>query len=87
MNKEDKYKQYGELFCDDCKEDETIKCPRDKDVKCLSDNCGKELCAFHMKKHQHCVFICKKCGEVYNTKDMEKHLKDKHQIDCKWKGI
>ena len=49
MDKEAKYKLLRNILCEDCKKDAEIKCPRDRDVKCLK--CGKELCGYHMAKH------------------------------------
>lgn len=44
-----KEEMFPELFCEECLKDDTIKCKRNKDVKCLM--CGAELCGFHMVKH------------------------------------
>jgi len=49
MDKEQKYKICGDIFCEDCRTDKEITCPRDKDVRCFK--CGKELCGYHMAKH------------------------------------
>jgi len=45
-------------LCPDCIADPEIKCPRNKDGKCLE--CGAELCAYHLMKHfrkDHCISI------------------------------
>lgn len=40
---------FPELICEDCMTDDSIKCKRNRDAKCLE--CGKELCGFHISKH------------------------------------
>ena len=58
MDKVTKYKLIGDILCEECRTDPGIKCPRDRDVKCLK--CGKELCAYHMTKHlkdEHSISI------------------------------
>lgn len=87
MNKEEKYKYFGELFCDDCQNDDEVSCPRNKDVICLFNGCGKSLCGYHMIRHQHRIFKCCSCGEIHNMNDMIKHLEEKHLISCSWKGV
>lgn len=41
--------QMPELYCVDCLADSSIKCKRDKNVKCLE--CGKEFCGYHIINH------------------------------------
>lgn len=58
MEKLEKARRFPELFCEDCLTDPDVKCPRNKDVRCI--HCGKELCGYHIVKHleeEHVVSI------------------------------
>lgn len=43
------------LLCPECRADEEVVCPRDKDMKCM--HCGAELCALHGIRHLQQVHI------------------------------
>lgn len=85
MDKETKAKYFSDFFCEDCLTDPDIECPRDKNVKCLI--CNKELCAYHMMKHEHDKFECLQCKEIYSKSKMPHHLKESHQISITWTGF